>query len=85
MEKTLAQKIEALKTVEQEVKNHPLCLRFIDEPHYYRVLFPHNVKGIDGIRVAKNNQKAVSLERLLEKLEKFWRLDNPFLYPDENS
>lgn len=72
----LADKIQAIQTATDNVKGHPLCLHFHQSPHYYLVEFPYEVQGIGGVRVAKNNRKLESLNRLYNKLEEFWKLDN---------
>lgn len=70
--KTLVQKIEEYRAAEQAVKEHPLCFRFINDPHHFVVIFLEPISGINGVRVEKGGQKTKALNRLHEKLEKFW-------------
>ena len=80
---TLAEKIERYRNAENKVKEHALCLKLVIEPHYLVVYLPHTIRGIEIMRIKKAGQKALALERLYLKLEKYWRLDNEVLYPNE--
>ena len=67
----------------EKVKTHPMCLDFEESKHYFVVLFPSCVAGLNGIRIAHGKNKTTALNTLYEKLEKAWKLDNPVLYPEE--
>lgn len=82
-QKSLAQKIEEYRNAENAVKNHPLTFRFVNDPNHFLVIFSEPIRGIDSIRVEKGGQKTLALTRLHDKLEKFWRLSNEVLYPNE--
>lgn len=82
-QKTLAQKVEEYRNAEKAVKDHPLTFRFVNDPHHFLVIFLEPIRGINAVRVEKGGQKTKALERLYKKLEKFWRLSNEVLYPDE--
>lgn len=71
---TLAEKIQIIKNLENDIRNHPMTLRFYEDSHYYIVIFPLGIHPeLDGVRAAKSNNKSQSLARLLNKLEKCWK------------
>jgi len=79
----LQEKLKNYKDAETKVIEHCLCLEFVIEPHYFFVYLPHEIRGIQGVRIEKSGQKTKALNTLFLKLEKLWRLDNEVLYPDE--
>ena len=73
-ELTLNEKILAIKNLENDIRNHPMTLRFYQDSRYYIVIFPSGSHPeLDGVRAEKSNNKSQSLARLLAKLEKCWK------------
>lgn len=71
---TLAEKIETIKNLENDIRNHPMSLKFYQDSGYYIVIFPTGIHPeLDGVRAAKSNNKSQSLARLLTKLEQCWK------------
>lgn len=79
----IQQRTEKCNDLRLEVSSHPMCYNFIEDGLYIVVEFPSEVRGLGGIRITKENGIQEALEVILGKLEKFWRLDNPVLYPKE--
>lgn len=77
----IQERIEQVKLLQQELLNHPMCLKIEEDKHYITVFFPNAVAGIDGVRHGLAGGKAKALKKLIEKCEEAWQADNPFIYP----
>lgn len=80
---SLQQKIEMIREAKKRVSEHPMTFSFIEQRHRYVVIFSEPVRGISGVRTLKNGRKLDALNRMHAKLEKFWKLSNEVLYPNE--
>lgn len=64
--------IQIVNDLIEEVKSHPMCLRFCDDPCHYLVLYPAGFR-LDGTRASKDGGKAIALKRLLDAMELHWQ------------
>jgi len=65
--------ITLLDEVLQAVKNHCMCLYFREDAGHYLVQFPHGYQ-VDGCRVSKSMGKIAALNKMIEKMEQYWRI-----------
>lgn len=67
----------------QKLKNHPMAQHLLEDETHITMIFPTAIRGLNGVRVSKENGKIKAMIVLLQRAEKFWKLDNPVLYPKE--
>ncbi len=68
---TLQQRIEKVRSLENQVREHCMCVRFIVEGSHYTVIYPEGMK-LGGAQIAKGNNKAKALKKLLNAMERHW-------------
>lgn len=70
--KSVQSNIQELEDALDKVKNHCMCLQFIETEQHYQVNFPEGDFQVNGIRISKGMGKSKALNILLEKMEYYW-------------
>ncbi len=68
----IQERIEKVAAMIQKVKAHHMCLSFEESSEHYLIAYPHGFTYPAAIRVAKDNNKAIALARLLPMMDKHW-------------
>jgi hypothetical protein len=80
---TPQQNIAEVNRLIAEVRAHPMCLRWQDDHGVYLVIYPDGYYP-NGVQAAHSQiGKAVALRRILDAMERHWRLDLAGITPPE--
>lgn len=63
---------KVINSLIDKVRSHHMCFRFIDEGSSYIVLYPCGDWPVSGSRVRYTSNKAIALNKLLEKMDEHY-------------
>ena len=69
-------RLEQVNSLISAIKEHHMCLYFTEDEMYYQVQYPNGYFP-EGIRIAKDDNKAKVLERLIPKMDEHWDTNYP--------
>ncbi len=66
------ERISRIENLINKVRDHHMCLRFIDEGTSYMVLYPYGDWPVSGCRVWYEKDKYNALLKLIEKMDQHY-------------
>ena len=69
-------RIDKVNELKDAVKGHCMCLHFTETAAYYLVQYPEGFFP-DGVRAETGTNKAQSLRRILNAMERHWKDSYP--------
>lgn len=69
---TIAERVDKIEALKQQVRTHPMCLTFEEDETHYRAIYPAGM-CLGGAQAAFRTGKGAALERLLIMMERHWR------------
>ena len=74
----ISERMNKCEQLISEIKQHPMCLWFSNDAHYFTVIYPDGDFPVNGVRCEhRKNGKAQALEQILSKMEKHWMESYP--------